>query len=114
MRPLSNSWPLQKSATGLNWLVMLMLVASALAWAWHVDVAPSHGELAQVSDTHAHNDGGDLVDRCDHCCHAGAHLVALVSVTLGPVFDAQTNVSDAPEARLTQPQTDPPYIPPIV
>ena len=90
------------------------LALSALAWAWHVDIPVSQSEQAQVATAdHAHIDGDDLVDRCDHCCHAGAHLVALVPSTSDLAFATVFSFVFAIDAQLIPQKADPPYIPPI-
>lgn len=97
----------------IHCLVLLCLVASGLAWASHVDISVPAGEPA-ASEAHAHFDGLDLVEICDHCCHAGAHLVALPSAVPGSPFEVIRAYVPAGNPALTQPQTDPPFIPPIV
>lgn len=91
-------------------LAVLCLTANGLAWAGHVDLPASAGE---PNAAHAHVDGGDLVDRCDHCCHAGAHLLALAPAlrTEGPIPPAVAGarVAETPIEALP----DPPFIPPI-
>ncbi|MES1945294.1 hypothetical protein PC39_14302 [Salinisphaera sp. PC39] len=94
----------------IHLLVVLCLTANGLAWAGHVDLpAPAGG----TSTAHAHVDGGDLVDRCDHCCHAGAHLLALAPTIRaeGPAMPAVAGARVAEMPVETLP--DPPFIPPI-
>lgn len=94
-------------------LAVLCVAASSLVWAGHGDLplSASDGEVASAS--HAHFDGSDLVQGCDHCCHAGAHLVALPAVVTGSAFAADRTYVTTDSLVLTQPQTDPPFIPPI-
>ncbi|MEQ9419977.1 MAG: hypothetical protein RIF37_03870 [Rhodospirillaceae bacterium] len=90
-----------------------MLGVSAIAWAWHVDIPIATDEAAQVANGHAHEDNGDVVDRCDHCCHAGAHLVALAPSLFDADFESTTDHRRTSNPALTTLQTDPPFIPPI-
>lgn len=111
LSPAKSSRP----ALAVHWLVVLMLGVSAIAWAWHVDIPAQTGEPVQVTAAadHAHADGGDLAERCDHCCHADAHLVALPAATALPSnVPAGDDIATASVA-LTEPETDPPFIPPI-
>lgn len=102
-----------RQANAVHWLVAIMLGVSTLAWAWHVDMPVAADETVQVADSHAHSDSGDLVDRCDHCCHAGAHLVALMPSNITGAFESISTSLPAVAAALTPPRTDPPFIPPI-
>lgn len=98
----------------MHWLVAVIVAVSALAWAWHVDIPAPLEEQALVSAaSHSHIDNGDLVDRCDHCCHAGAHAMALLPAPVITNFVAPDSHRFITETRLTTPQQDPPYIPPI-
>lgn len=94
---------------------MVFVVAlSAVAWAWHVDLPTStDGSVKVAALDHGHVDNGDVINRCDHCCHAGAHLTALVAKAATLDFDTSFLFAAAVDARLTSPKTDPPYIPPI-
>ncbi|MDT0617456.1 hypothetical protein RM531_03145 [Salinisphaera sp. P385] len=111
MRQFIRQFPRQANA--VHWLVAIMLGVSALAWAWHVDMPVPADETVQVADSHAHSDSGDLVDRCDHCCHAGAHLVALTPSHITAAFESTSTYTLATAPALTPPQTSPPFIPPI-
>lgn len=104
-----------RAVNSVHWLVAVFVVASAVAWAWHVDIPPPLEEQAVVSaSAHFHNDdGGDLADRCDHCCHAGAHFMALLPAPVLQNFTAPDTHNFIIEIRLTPSQQDPPYIPPI-
>ena len=41
--------------------------------------------LSSVSHDHSHDSEGDGIDgdHCDHCCHAGAHLIAFANAPAG-------------------------------
>lgn len=90
----------------------LCVLLTGLSWSAHVDV-PAAGQSG-LSVTHEHIDAGEVVSDCDHCCHAGAHLVALTPAPGSHALVATTQ--GLPEAMDTVPQTEPepPYTPPIV
>ena len=104
---------LRRLALVLNCVVMLVVAASALAWAWHVDLPAPQQMSAVASDAHTHGDGGQVIDVCDHCCHAGAHMLALAP-SAGQDVTARACERRFP-VECAQPSgfTDPPFIPPI-
>lgn len=98
----------------MRWLVAIMVAASALAWAWHVDIpAPLEEQTVASAAAHFHNGDGDLTDSCDHCCHAGAHFMALLPAPVIQNLVSPSSHNFVTENRLTLSQQDPPYIPPI-
>lgn len=93
-------------------LAVLCLTANTFAWAAHVDTpAPASASAAEAE--HAHLDNGDLVDRCDHCCHSGAHLLALTPGMDIPVAGAPAVALERPVRTPLETHSDPPFIPPI-
>lgn len=93
-------------------LAVLCLTANTFAWASHVDTpAPANGTTAEAE--HAHLDNGELVDRCDHCCHASAHLLALTPGIDIPAPAAAGTAPGRPAQGLLATLSDPPFIPPI-
>lgn len=99
-------------ASLVHCLLALCLALNGLAWAGHVDMPAPAADTA-VEAPHAHVDGGELVAGCDHCCHAGAHLLALhlqAGATV-PLRAARVMETDVPDR--ADPVADPPFIPPI-
>ena len=114
MKPFSAKFHKSGAANSVHWLVAVIVAVSALAWAWHVDIPAALDEQAVVSATsHSHVDNGDLVDVCDHCCHAGAHSIALLPAPVDTDLVTPDSHRFITESRLTTAQQDPPYIPPI-
>ncbi|MCK5770418.1 hypothetical protein [Algiphilus sp.] len=96
--------------TALSLAVFVLL--TGFSWSAHIDT-PAAGEGA-LAAAHAHTDAGDAVTDCDHCCHASAHLIALLPVP--GTHELIAVAQRLPEAVDSVPQTepDPPYTPPIV
>lgn len=113
----------RQHAASANWLVALIVAISALAPTSHLDMpVPEGGELASLeaspvayaASTHTHTEDGDtVIDRCDHCCHASAHLVGLIAATPATEFTLPSDLFHTMSQALSEAKTDPPYIPPI-
>ena len=96
----------------------IALTVNTFVWAAHMDTpAPADGEVPRSVHAHVEHDGmedsKEVVENCDHCCHAGAHVLALRSdalrASLSPVLPLQVFQAFA----LVQAPSDPPFIPPI-
>lgn len=95
----------------------LSLLLNAIAWSSHLDIPMSGDDthvVATPSSMHAHrHDDGEQVNDCDHCCHASAHLVALLPKPALLVFGPRRSFTLASDVGLIKHITDPPFIPPI-
>jgi len=98
----------------IHLLAILCVVANGLAWAGHVDIPAAATDTAEASAAHGHvHDDGDAVDNCDHCCHAGAHLLAVPREAGSPyAVNANRDVGHIASAHLAI-APEPPFIPPI-
>ena len=91
-------------------ILMFSVLGYGTAWAfeWHpVDVVDHAHAIEHADSGSAAGDGG-----CDHCCHAGAHLIGLAQwgQPISP-FGCKLLVANWTEIFVTR-STDPPIKPP--
>lgn len=99
---------MRRRLTAILVVFSLLIYGTAWAFAGHWAEAGGHEHVAAHSDPVPLDDDG----ACDHCCHAGAHLLALpLRDFAGPVPAADTFGLDAGFETLAR-AWDPPFKPP--
>jgi hypothetical protein len=94
-------------------VLILSVIGYGTAWAFDTH-AFDDSEHVHMSDdlginTLDHDDGG-----CDHCCHAGAHLAGLTSLSYRDFpYTSGLKIATAPAVYLTR-NTSPPFKPPQI
>jgi hypothetical protein len=84
--PLNPGLPITRRVIAAILILTVLGYGTAWAFDWHAMDAAEHIHASEHADTDSHADDG-----CDHCCHAGVHLLGFSR----PVHDISSSVSDS-------------------